>query len=177
MVGVNKRFLARVESVDGNAETVGDHLHARRRPRRRRDDSVVMEIEDRRKVDLGTADIELGYVGGPLSVPRSSRELAIQYVVGRLADLASEGVVPFATPHWALQPEFPHQFEHGLLGHPPPLSSQNCADTSMPVCAVRRLERITNGFFDVGIGVPATEPAPVVVERRPGKARDLQQEG
>jgi len=47
----------------------------------------------------------------------------------------------------------------------------------MPVCAVRRLECITDSFFDTGSGVPAAEPAPVVVERGPGEVRDLEQEG
>ena len=46
----------------------------------------------------------------------------------------------------------------------------------MPVGAACRLERDTNGFFDVGPRVGPTEPAPVVVERRPREARDLQQE-
>lgn len=46
----------------------------------------------------------------------------------------------------------------------------------MPICAVRRLERNTNGLFDVGLRVLAVKPAPVVIERRPEKVRDLQQE-
>ena len=138
---------------------------------------VVMKIEDRRKVDLGTADVELGYVRGPFGVPEFGRELAVQHFLGCLADLSSEGVVPFATAHRAGQPELAHEFEHGLLRHLPPLSEQDAKNAPVPVCAVGCLEYATNGLFDVGLGVPATEPAPVVVERRPGKVRDLQQEG
>lgn len=176
MVGVDKRFLTRIETVDCHAEAVGDHLHARGRPCRRGDDPVVMEIEDRRYVDLGAADLELGHVRGPLGVPDSCRELAVQHVVGCFADLTSEGVVPFATTHRALQPELAHQFEHGLLGHPPPLSEQDSEDTPVPIGVVRCLEHTTNGLFEIGLGVLAPEPAPMVVERRPGKVRDLQQE-
>ena len=75
-----------------------------------------METEDRREVNLRAADSELGRVRGPLRVPKLRRELAVQHVRGRLADLITEGVVPFATPHRAVQPELAHQFEHGLLG-------------------------------------------------------------
>ncbi len=46
----------------------------------------------------------------------------------------------------------------------------------MPLGTLRRLECVSNGFFDVRFGVRATEPAPVVIERGPGKVRDLQQE-
>lgn len=47
----------------------------------------------------------------------------------------------------------------------------------MPVGAVRRLERDTDGVFDISPRVRASEPAPVVVERRLREARDLQQKG
>ena len=138
---------------------------------------VVMEIEDGRKVDLGTADVELGYVRCPCGVRRLCRELAVQHVLGCLADLTSEGVVPFAATHRAGQPELAHQCEHGLLGYLPPLPEQDGEDPPVPVRAVSCLECATNGLFDIGPGVAATEPASVVVERRPGKVCDLQQEG
>ena len=47
----------------------------------------------------------------------------------------------------------------------------------MPVGPLRLLECATDSFLDTGPGVAAVEPAPVVVERRPGKVRELQQEG
>lgn len=176
LTGVHKWFLAGVEGVDGHAEAVGDHLHARRGPDRGRDDPVVMEIEDGRKVDLGTADVELGYVRCPFGVRRLCRELAVQHVLGCLTDLSSEGVVPFATTHQALQSEGAHQCEHGFLRHPPSLSSQDSEDTSVPVGALRIFEGLTNGFFELSMPVRVTESIPMVVERRSGEVRDRQQE-
>ena len=77
---------------------------------------VVMEIEDGRKVDLGTTDVELGCVRCPCGVRRLYRELAVQHVLGCLADFSAEGVVPCATTHQALQctcsPELPSLIQH-----------------------------------------------------------------
>lgn len=121
---------------------------------------VVMEIEDGRKVDLGAADVELGYVRCPLGVRRLCRELAVQHVLGCLADFSSEGVVPFATTHQALQSEGAHQCEHGFLRHPPSLPSQDIEDTSVPVRTLRIFEGLTNGSFELSMAVRATESIP-----------------
>ena len=110
-------------------------------------------------------------------MPQFCRELTVQHVIGRFADLTPEGVVPCATTYRALQPELTHQCEHGLLGYPPSLAAQDCEDTPVPVCTACRLECITDSFLNIGPGVPATEPAPVVVERGPGQVCELQQEG
>lgn len=136
-----------------------------------------MEIENRRQVDLGAADGELGDVGGPLRVRRLCLELAVQYVFGCLADIAAEGVVAFAAPHRAVQPELAHELEDRFLRHPPSLAKQDSEDTSVPVGAFRRVERIADSFLDAGPGVRTAEPAPVVVKCGPSKARDLQQKG
>lgn len=47
----------------------------------------------------------------------------------------------------------------------------------MPIGAVRRLECGPDGFLDSGARILASKPAPVVVERRPGKVCNLQQNG
>ena len=78
LVGVDERFLARGECVDCHAETVGNHFHARRGPCRCRDDPVVIEIENRRAVDLRGADVEFLHVRDPLRVPRLCDELSVQ---------------------------------------------------------------------------------------------------
>ena len=75
----------------------------------------------------------------------------------------------------ALQPQLAHQFEHRLFRHRPPLSEQNSTHAPVPVGTLRLLECGTDSFLDTGPGVAAVEPAPVVVERRPGKVRELQQ--
>lgn len=78
------------------------------------------------------------------------------------------------TGHWAFQPELAHQFEHCLFRHRPSLSEQNGKDAPVPVGTLRLLECATDSFLDAGPGVAAAEPEPVVVERRPGKVRELQ---
>jgi len=142
--------------------------------RRRRDGPIVVEIEDGRQVDPRAPDSELGHVRSPLRVPKFCRELTVQHVIGRFADLIPEGVVTFATTYRALQPELTPRFEHGLLGYPPSLLAEDREDTPVRVCAVCRLECITGSFSNIGPGVPATEPPPVAVEREPLQFRNLQ---
>jgi len=86
LVGVKKRFLTRAESIDCDAEAVGDHLHAWGGSCHRRDDPIVVEIEDVREIDLRAPDSELGHVRSPLRVPKCRRELTVQHVIGRFAD-------------------------------------------------------------------------------------------
>lgn len=102
-------------------------------------------------------------------------ELAVQDVVGCLANLAAEAVVAFAAPHRAVQPELAHELEDRFLRHPPSLAKQDREDTSVPIGAFGRVKRICDGLLDVGPAVLGAEPAPVIVERGPSKACDLQQ--
>ena len=129
-----------------------------------------MEIEDRRKVDLGVADVELGYVRCSFGVRSLCRELAIQHVLRCLADLSSERVVPFAATHQALQSEGTHQCEHGFLRHPPSLPSQDDEDAPVPAGALRIFEAFTNSFFELSIPVRVTNSILMVVERRSGRS-------
>lgn len=46
----------------------------------------------------------------------------------------------------------------------------------MPVGAFRIFEGFTNGSFELSMAVRATESIPMVIERRFGEVRDLQQE-
>ena len=165
LVGVDVGFLAGVESVYCRAEAVGDRLHARRGPRRGRDDSVVVEIKDGREIDLRGADGELGDVRDPLGVAGLCGELAVQDVVSCFTDLSSEGVVAFAAPDRAVQAELTHELQDGSLRHRPSLTVQDGEDATVPIRTLHRGERVTDRFFDTGPGVWANEPTPVVVER------------
>jgi hypothetical protein len=56
------------------------------------------------------------------------------------------------------------------------MPEQDGEDAAVPVGAVRGLEHIADGFLDAGPGVVCVESGPVVIERGPGKARELKQE-
>lgn len=134
-----------------------------------------MEIQDGREINLRAADIELSDVRGPLRMPKFRRELAVQDVLGSLAYLTAERVIPFATTYRTLQPEGAHQFQHGLLRYPPSLPSQDSEDTTVSVCAVRSFEGFTDGLFERSMPVRVTESISMVVEGRSREVRDRQQ--
>lgn len=52
------------------------------------DDEVVEAIDDRRKIDLSSADVELGDVCQPFLIGRGSLEVTVDDVLGRGANLA-----------------------------------------------------------------------------------------
>lgn len=109
-------------------------------------------------------------------MPKFRRELAVQYVLGSLADLSSERVIPFATAYRALQPKDAHQFQHGFLRYPPSLPSQDSEDTSVAIGAVCGFEGFTNGFFELSMPVRQSESISMVVKSRSREVRDRQQE-
>lgn len=77
-------------------------------------DCSVKQIHNRRQVDLGACDSELGDIANPRFIRCTLLEVAVKHVIGNVAHSSAVGVV-LLTPDFRYQFQLSHQLADQLL--------------------------------------------------------------
>ena len=115
------------------------------------DDLAVETVDHGRHVHLARRDLELRDVGQPFLFGSGRREVALDEVVGRRADLSQVGAVAPALRSGRDQALLLHQEPDHLLGQVQALPGQRSLHAAAAIATMIALEDVCHGAARLGI--------------------------
>ena len=133
-------------------------------------DCSVKQIHNRRQVNLGACDAELGDVANPRFIRCTLLEVAVKHVVGNVANSSAVGVV-LLTPDLRYQSQLSHQLADQLLIDDLIVVAQRTPYAAIAIRGMRAVKDLRYQFLQMGIFVRFIKATLMLEERRPGQAR------
>ena len=133
-------------------------------------DCSVKQIHNRRQVDLGACDSELGDIANPRFIRCTLLEVAVKHVIGNVAHSSAVGVV-LLTPDLRYQSQLSNQLADQLLIDDLILIEQRTTYAAIAIRGMRVVKDLRYQFLQIGIFVRFIKTTLMFEEGRPGQAR------